>query len=180
MRSGGLNGYILVASSLAEMFNLSALLTSMTLGFSARHFLYSAGDKLFGSIDFLEETVFLLFFTLAGTHFHVNVFLQHIDLILVYFFARIIGKILGSACGAKITKSPILVTRWLGFALIPQAGVAVGLALTLSHHTEFNEISIIIMNVILATTLIYELIGPLAARFALQKSGEIKASKKLK
>jgi len=166
-------GTILSVSSLAEIFHLSALLAAMTLGFSARHFLYSAGDKLFGSIDFLEETVFLLFFTLAGTHFHISVFLQHIDLIFMYFFARITGKILGAALGAKITKSPLLVTRWLGFALIPQAGVAIGLVLTLSHHAEFKDISIIIMNVILATTLIYELIGPLAARFALRKAGEI-------
>ena len=147
------------------------------MGFSSRLFLYSAGDKLFGSIDFLEETVFLLFFTLAGTHFHSLVFVQHIDLILVYFFARIVGKIIGSAFGAKITKAPILVTRWLGFALIPQAGVAVGLALTLSHQAEYKEISLIIVNVILATTLIYELIGPLATRFALQKAGEISGSK---
>jgi hypothetical protein len=43
------------------------------------------------------------FFTLAGTHFHSAVFLQHLDLILVYFFARILGKLIGSACGAKIT-----------------------------------------------------------------------------
>lgn len=166
-------GTILVVSSLAEIFHIPALLATMTLGFSARHFLFSAGDKLFGSIDFLEETVFLLFFTLAGTHFHINVFLQHIDLIFMYFFARMLGKILGAGFGAKITHSPILITRWLGLALIPQAGVAIGLALTLSHHAEFKDISIIIMNVILATTLMYELLGPLAARFALQKAGEI-------
>ncbi len=173
-------GSILVVSGLAEMFHFSALLSAMALGFSSRHFLYSAGDKLFGSIDFLEETVFLLFFTLAGTHFHSAVFLQHMDLILVYFFARIVGKVFGSAFGAKITKAPLLVTRWLGFALIPQAGVAVGLALLLSQQAEFKEISLIIVNVILATTLIYELIGPLATRFALQKAGEISARKKIR
>lgn len=166
-------GAILVVSSLAEIYHLSALLAAMTLGFATRQFLYSAGDKLFGSIDFLEETVFLLFFTLAGTHFHISTFVQHLDLILMYFFARIAGKILGAACGAKLTGSPLVITRWLGFALIPQAGVAVGLALTLSHHAEFKDISMIIMNVILATTLIYELIGPLAARYALRKAGEI-------
>ena len=170
-------GSILVVSGLAEMFHFSALLSAMALGFSSRLFLYSAGDKLFGSIDFLEETVFLLFFTLAGTHFHSSVFLQHIDLILVYFFARIVGKIIGSTFGAKISKAPVIVIRWLGFALIPQAGVAVGLALTLSHQAEFKEISLIIVNVILATTLIYELIGPLATRFALQKAGEISGRK---
>ena len=170
-------GSILTVLGLAEIFHFSAILSAMALGFSARLFLHSAGDKLFGSIDFLEETVFLLFFTLAGTHFHSSVFFQHLDLILVYFFARILGKIIGSAFGAKITKAPIQVTRWLGFALIPQAGVAVGLALTLSQQAEFKEISSIILNVILATTLIYELIGPLAARFALQKAGEISAGK---
>lgn len=65
----------------------------------------------------------------------------------------------------------------MGLALIPQAGVAVGLALTLSHQDQFKDISIIIVNIILATTLIYEFIGPLAARLALQKAGEISGSK---
>ena len=170
-------GFILMVLGLAEMFHFSALLSSMALGFSSRLFLNSAGDKLFGSIDFLEETVFLLFFTLAGTHFHSSIFLQHFDIILIYFFARIVGKITGSAFGAKITNTPHLVTRWLGFALIPQAGVAVGLALTLSHQSEFTEISSIILNVILANTLITELIGPITARFALQKAGEISVEK---
>ncbi len=170
-------GFILLISGLAEMFQFSVLLSAMALGFSSRLFLYSAGDKLFGSIDFLEETVFLLFFTLAGTHFHISVFLHHIDLILVYFVCRIIGKVLGSAIGGKASQSPIQVTRWLGFALIPQAGVAVGLALTLSHQAEFKEISLVILNVILASTLIYELIGPLTTRFALKKAGEISHTK---
>ncbi len=169
-------GSILMVSGLAEMFHFSALLSAMALGFSSRLFLFSAGDKLFGSIDFLEETVLLLFFTIAGTHFHSAVFFEHMDLILVYFFARIVGKIIGSALGAKITKAPILVTRWLGFALIPQAGVAVGLALTLSHQAQYKEISLVILNVILATTLIYEFIGPITTRLALSKAGEIAGS----
>ncbi len=170
-------GSIFVVSSVAELNHLSALLATMSLGFFARLFLYSAGNKLFGSIDFLEETVFLAFFTLAGTHFHPAVFTEHLDLILVYFFARIMGKILGAAFGAKITKSSLLVTRWLGFALVPQAGVAIGLALTLSHQEQFAGIGLIVINVILATTLIYELLGPLSARFALKKAGEIEVRK---
>lgn len=104
-------GTILIVSGLAEILHFSVLLSAMALGFASRFFLFSAGDKLFGSIDFLEETVFLLFFTLAGTHFHAAVFFQHIDIILVYFFARILGKLIGSALGAKITKAPIQVTR---------------------------------------------------------------------
>jgi Kef-type K+ transport system membrane component KefB len=153
------------------------LLLPLVFGFFARLFLYSAGDKLFGSIYFLEETVFLAFFTLAGTHFHFSVFTEHLDLILWYFFARILGKILGAALGGKLTKSPLLVTRWLGFALVPQAGVAIGLALTLSHQEQFSGIGLVVVNVILATTLIYELVGPLSARFALKKAGEIEIRK---
>jgi len=166
-------GSILVVLGLAERYHFSILLSAMALGFSSRLFLFSAGDKLFGSIDFLEETVFLLFFTVAGTHFHSAVFLHHIDIIMVYFVARITGKLIGSAFGEKITHSPDCVVRWLGFALIPQAGVAVGLALTIGQQAAFKEISLVIVNVILATTLIYEFIGPLAARFALSKAGEI-------
>lgn len=170
-------GCIFVISSVAELSHLSVLLATMSLGFFARLFLYSAGDKLFGSIDFLEETVFLAFFTLAGTHFHFSVFTEHLDLILWYFFARILGKILGAALGGKLTKSPLLVTRWLDFSLVPQAGVAIGLALTLSHQEQFSGIGLVVVNVILATTLIYELVGPLSARFALKKAGEIEIRK---
>jgi len=168
---------IFVISSVAELAQLSTLLAIMSLGFFARLFLYSAGNKLFGSIDFLEESVFLAFFTLAGTHFHIAVFTEHLDLILVYFFARIAGKVLGAAIGGKITKSSLLVTRWLGFALVPQAGVAVGLALTMSYQEAFADIGLLLVNVVLATTLIYELVGPLSARFALKKAGEIEVRK---
>ena len=169
--------FILLETGVSESFHLSPLLSAMALGFSTRLFLYSAGDRLFGSIDFLEETVFLLFFTLAGTHFHTDVFFNHLDLIAIYFFARIAGKVLGAAFGGKMTKAPLKVTRWLGVALIPQAGVAIGLALTLSYQTGFEEISSIIINVVLATTLLYELIGPLATYIALKQAGEISTKK---
>ena len=115
---------------------------------------------------------------MAGTHFHPAVFLTNLSLISVYFFARVAGKMTGSAFGAKITGAPDAVVKWLGLALIPQAGVAVGLALTLSHQPEFKEISMVIMNVILATTMLYEVIGPLTARFALQQAGEITSTSK--
>jgi hypothetical protein len=55
---------------------------------------------------------------------------------------------LGAALGGKLTKSPLLVTRWLGFALVPQAGVAIGLALTLSHQEQFSGIGLVVVNVI--------------------------------
>lgn len=78
-----------------------------------------------------------------------------------------------AAIGAWIAGAPSAVRRWLGFGLVPQAGVAVGLALALGHEPAFLEVSAIILNVILATTLLYELLGPFATWFALQHTGEI-------
>ena len=173
-------GAILVNLGLAGLMELSTLLSSMTLGFFSRYFLKSSGDKLFTPIETLEETVFLLFFTLAGIHFHPGVFFSNLDLIAIYIFARVIGKIVGSLIGATLTGAPKMVIRYMGFALIPQAGVAIGLALILSQLPGFESISLTIVNVILATTMIYELLGPLAAKYALVKSGEIGEQRKSK
>jgi Kef-type K+ transport system membrane component KefB len=128
---------------------------------------------MFIQVEYFEELVFLIFFTLAGAHFELKVFIGHLDLILVYFAARIIGKIVGSSVGAALAGASQPVVRWLGFGLIPQAGVAVGLALTLSHETAFQQVSSMIINVILATTILYEVLGPLVTKIALEKAGEL-------
>ena len=178
IRQGGLRlpmvlGSILLVIGVAEAWKLSPLLSAMSLGFSSRFFLKASGDRLFAPVEYLEEMVFIIFFTLAGALFEFSVFLSHFDLILVYFIARIIGKLVGAAVGAQISGAPKNIVYWLGLGLIPQAGVAVGLALTLSHQPIFHEVSIVIVNVILATTLLYEVLGPFAARLALKHSGEL-------
>jgi len=178
IRQGGMRlpmvlGSILLVIGVAEAWKLSPLLSAMSLGFSSRFFLKASGDRLFAPVEYLEEMVFIIFFTLAGAHFEFSVFLSHFDLILIYFFARIIGKLAGASIGAQISGAPKTIVYWLGPGLIPQAGVAVGLALTLSHQPIFHEVSIVIVNVILATTLLYEVLGPFAARLALERSGEL-------
>lgn len=163
-----------VVLGVAEILHLSLLLASMSLGFFTRHFSQASAQRLFGPIHPLEETIFLLFFTIAGTHFDFSLFQHHLPLILAYFFARIAGKIAGVSLGARLCSAPKLVSRWLGLGLMPQAGVAIGLALTLSHQAAFDEISPMILNIIIGATLLNELAGPLAAKFALQKAGEIR------
>ena len=166
-------GVILFLIGGADIGRLSPLLTAMMLGFAARYFLGTAGDQLFAPVEYLEELVFIVFFTLAGVHFQTSIFLQHIALIFGYIAARMSGKITGAFVGAKLSGAPAVVQRWLGPALVPQAGVAVGLILTLGHQPVFREVSRTLLNVILATTMIYELTSPLAVRFALEKAGEL-------
>lgn len=165
-------GGILLLLGMAEIWRLSPLLAVMAMGFSSRYFLGASGDRLFAPVEYLEELVFIIFFTIAGAHFEIKVFLQHLDLVVIYFIARIIGKYIGASLGAIITGASRPVIRWLGLGLIPQAGVAIGLALTLSHKPAFHDVATMIVNVILATTLLYEVVGPLAVYFALQRAGE--------
>lgn len=166
-------GHILLALGLAEVLHFSSLLAVMALGFFSRYFSRAAGGRMFIQVEYFEELVFLIFFTLAGAHFEASVFVGHLDLVLVYFCARIIGKIGGAALGAAVAGASRPIVHWLGLGLIPQAGVAVGLALTLGNEPVFKEVSTMIVNVILATTLLYEIFGPLAAKFALGRANEL-------
>jgi len=86
---------------------------------------------------------------------------------------RIFGKILGSYLGAVISGSSSVVKKYMGFALIPQAGVAIGLALSIQKHDGLENIAPIILNIVIATTLIHELIGPFMTTYAIKKSGDI-------
>ena len=180
LRLPAILGAILLVVGLADAWHLSPLLSAMALGFSARYFLGAAGDRLFVMIEYFEELVFIIFFTVAGAHFKINIFLNHLDLIVVYFFARILGKIIGAAVSAKVAGASPQIIKWLGLGLVPQAGIAVGLALTLSHKPAFHETSIILVNVILATTLLYELFGPFIVRFGLAQAGELGAKRERK
>jgi Kef-type K+ transport system membrane component KefB len=165
-------GAILLLIGMAQMWQLSPLLAVMAMGFSSRYFLSASGDRLFAPVEYLEELVFIIFFTIAGSHFEMKVFLQHLDLVVAYFSARILGKYVGASLGAMATGASQPVVRWLGLGLIPQAGVAIGLALMLSHKPAFHDVAAMVVNVILATTLFYEITGPLAVYFGLRKAGE--------
>jgi Kef-type K+ transport system membrane component KefB len=164
---------ILVVSGLAHSLDMSPLLAAMALGFFARLFLRAHGDRLFAPIEYLEELVFLIFFTVAGTHFEPAVFVSHLWMILIYFTARILGKVAGASVGAGLAGAPPEVSRWLGLALVPQAGVAVGLALTASHEPAFAANGDLIINVILGSTILNEIVGPAAVRFSLARAGEL-------
>lgn len=165
---------ILLSQGLAGIWHFSPLLTAMTLGFVARAIYKSGGERLLAPVEYLEELVFLVFFTLAGAHFELNVMLEGLELILAYVIARVIGKLIGTNLTARMIAAPAVIRRYIGFGVLPQAGIAIGLALSLLNHPEFADSGLLIVNVILASTLIYEVIGPFATRFALQRAGEIK------
>jgi Kef-type K+ transport system membrane component KefB len=163
---------LFLSQGLAEWWHISPLLTAITIGFSARSVYQSGGERLFAPVEYLEELVFIIFFTLAGAHFKLSVFLQGVDLVIIYVFARVVGKIIGIRIAAKFIQAPETVASYLGFGVVPQAGIAIGLALSLLHRPELQHIALLVLNVILASTLIYEILGPFATRYAIVKAGE--------
>lgn len=166
-------GCILLLTALAEILHVSALLASIALGFMARHLGGPHGARLLQPVEELEEVVFVLFFAFAGMHFDPAVFAAYAGLILIYFIARALGKLIGAQAGARLAGASPPVARWLGLGLLPQGGVAIGLALLLAHAPGFEAVGVVLVNVIVATTLLNESLGAISVRFALARVGEL-------
>jgi len=165
---------LLLCSEAATFLDLSSLLAGMAVGFV----LVNRAERdvrLFRALNNFEPPIYVLFFTLAGTHLDIKVLGTAGVLGLVYFFARISGKIIGVALGARISRAPKNIGRYLGFGLVPQAGVAIGLIFLIAADPALGEYSSIITPIVLAGVFLSELVGPVIARFAVQQVGEAHA-----
>jgi Kef-type K+ transport system membrane component KefB len=118
--------------------------------------------------------IYILFFVLSGAELDFSVFTASVVLVgIVYIITRSIGKILGAGVSAAATKCEANVKKYLGLTLLPQAGVALGMAAIVSSDPNFAEEGKIIRNIVLFGVLIYELFGPLVTKIALTKAGDI-------
>ncbi|HHV62614.1 MAG TPA: cation:proton antiporter [Firmicutes bacterium] len=162
-------GAIFVSTGLALILGLSPLLTCMALG-SAVGNASRRGDKVFEAITALDTPVYVAFFTLSGAGLHVEL-LRRVGLLGIGYVAfRVLGKILGASLGATVTRAPGVVRRYLGLGLVPQAGVALGLSLLVKQ--QFPGIGDVISTTIVASTVIYELIGPVCSKIGISLAGE--------
>ena len=136
-------------------------------------------DKLFKQLNYWSPPILLLFFVRSGVSFNLTALfgggtaMGGMPLILIgilYFVVRIAGKYLGAYLGCKSMGKDKKVTRYLGLALIPQAGVAIGLA-ALGARTLGGEDGKLLETIILSSSVLYELIGPGSAKLALHLSG---------
>ena len=173
--------YMLFKSPALGGFELSSLLTCMMAGTIYTNFV-SDSNRTLDVMDRFTSPIYMMFFVISGASLDLTIFFNRNGLIVAciaatYVLFRVIGKWLGAFTGASITRCEDKIKKYLGFALIPQAGVAIGLATT--AYTLFNKnpdtalAGSLILAIILTSTLIYELIGPMVAKFALNKAGEI-------
>lgn len=168
---------VFLGTALADMLGLSSLLLCMMIGAMVAN-LYNDLDKLLDVVDHWTPPLFLLFFVLSGADLDVSVLPKVGMLGVLYLVFRSLGKYLGAGIGARITHFEPNVQKYLGVALLPQAGVAIGM--TTIAAVQLPEYGSEIRAVILCATLIYELVGPVLTKIVLTKAGEIKSEVKTK
>lgn len=162
--------FVFLAVGLSSVWGLSSLLVCMMLGATMVN-LYSQSEVMLEQCDRFTPPLFLIFFVLSGANLDLAV-LPTVGVVgVAYVLARAIGKALGGTIGAAIERCDRNIVRYLGFTLIPQAGVAIGMARM--SATALPEFSAVINAVVLSGTLIYELTGPVITKIALTKAGEI-------
>ena len=129
-------------------------------------------EELMDRIDGWTMPVNILFFVISGAELDLNVLIQPITILMgvIYILARSAGKYLGARFSCKITKQTKAISDNLGITLLPQAGVALGMALTASNLAD----GVLVRNVVLFSVLIYELVGPVLTKRSLLAAGEIK------
>ena len=162
-------GFVFLCGGLAEWLEVSFLLAAMVMG-AVVYRLASHHRRPFHEIEHVDWPFKMLFFILAGASLHLESLLDAGYIAVAYILLRILGKLVGAATGGYIGKADLSVRRWLGPALLPQAGVAMGMALVASQR--FPELSESILAIAIGATVFFELIGPVITRYTLGQVGE--------
>lgn len=164
-------GSIFLVSGLSITLHASGLLANMALGFTIANLVRQPG-QWFQSVNEIEEPVMAMFFVLAGAHLRLDYLVAAGSLAVLVIVGRSAGKILGSLAGARISGSSEAVRRYLPFGLLPQAGVSLGLVLAAQDLFPDKQVAELLVNAILASVIVNELISPPLVKMALVKAGE--------
>lgn len=162
---------ILVATSVAKVLNLSPLLTNIMMGVVLVN-LTQNSNRVFFSLNNFTPPIYLLFFAFAGASVDLRTLFNLAVLGIAYILARAAGKILGAWLGAKSVKAEPAVQRYLGIALLSQGGLSIALALLVHFHLP--ETSMAVTGIVVFSVLLYEIAGPIIAKMAIEKAGEIR------
>ncbi len=161
---------LLAITGFCAAFNISPLLSCMAMGIA--YINLSGNKELFRQINQFAPPTLILFFVLAGMKLSIPVLLSTGGIGVAYFLIRIIGKYIGSFIGASLSGAPMEVRKYLGLALVPQAGVSIGLAI-LGQRILPTDMGILLSTIILSSSVLYELIGPISAKVSLHLSNSI-------
>ena len=170
-------GVIVTCIGVTNLLGVSLIMANMVVGFVVVN--RGRKDEPFPVIENIEDVVFTVFFVLAGMHFDLGVMKTAGILAVSLFAIRFAGKYYGARIGAKIAHAPEAVKKYIGFTLLPQAGVAIGLALLAkSAFPDFPVLGDVLLNVVLASVIISEIASPPLVKYGILKAGESAGSVK--
>ena len=165
---------IVLGAGMANFLGISLIMANMAIGFVVANRV--PDSEPITAVEGIEEVVFNIFFVFSGMHFDAGAMRTAGILALVLFGVRFAGKYFGTVIGARISRASDTVKKYLGLALVPQAGVALGLALLAKNI--FPTLGDILFNVVLASVIINELVAPPLTKYAIIKSGEAEEATK--
>jgi len=165
-------GTIVLILGFSKLIECDVLLSAMTAGVFVTNYIPRKSEEVFELTNELMPTLYILFFTFFGAQLNLqNLTLPIIMIAIVYLIGRTAGKGLGANLGARISKAPKTVRKYLPWCLFSQAGVAIGLSILASQRFP-GEIGNSIVIIITTTTFVVQIVGPLAMRIAITGAGE--------
>ena len=180
--------FVVICTALSKLhFHFDS---GLEIGFSSLLVTMMCGTIFCNLCDFSEEImykterwtapIYVLFFVISGAELDLTVFadLAVVGIGIAYIISRSAGKIFGATVSARLTRCEESICKYLGITLLPQAGVALGMSVTVA--AQFGEEGVIVRNIILFSVLIYELVGPIMTKWALTKAGDIKPKPSVK
>ncbi|MBT8208083.1 MAG: cation:proton antiporter [Acidimicrobiia bacterium] len=174
IRSGELTlietlGFVLCASGAASLLGVSYLIAAMTQGAIVANFARHH-SRPFHAIKNIRQPFLIVFFLLAGLRLDLAALKAAGIIALAYVIARSIGRVACGTLGAQVGRADQNVRRYVGLCLLPQAGVALGLGLLAAE--EFPEFGDRLLSLLIGTTVVFEVVGPIVTRVSLRLAGE--------
>jgi Kef-type K+ transport system membrane component KefB len=167
---------ILITAGLALYLEVSLILSCMVLGMVIINIFPQDNKPVFDNIKSITLPIYVLFFVVAGLNMEIRLLAGIGVLGIVYIICRSLGLITGSYLSAFMSKADRIIRNNIGLAILSQAGVAIGLSLIAAHKLNSigkTEMGALIVTTVAATTVIFEIIGPLGAKIAINRAGEI-------
>jgi Kef-type K+ transport system membrane component KefB len=152
---------------------IDPILPAMVLGITIANLMPRQSQGMFRLVEKFSPPIYISFFVLAGAHMEFGrLDFWMVMMIVVYTLFRAAGKMAGSWFGARFSAAPAVVRRYLGLCLLPQAGVAIGLAI-LASHQFISDLGHMVIMVVMTSTFLMEILGPMLVKVGVKKAGEV-------
>ncbi|MBL7152314.1 MAG: cation:proton antiporter [Phycisphaerae bacterium] len=164
---------LLLVVGVSMALKIDPILPSMTLGITIANLMPRQSKATFKLVEKFAPPIYISFFVLAGAHMEFDkIGPWMVVMIVAYVLCRAIGKMAGAWLGGKWSKAPAVVRKYLGLCLLPQAGVAIGLAILASQQFD-SELGHTIVIVVMTGTFLMEIIGPMLVKMGVKRAGEV-------